>query len=434
MQFNKNNSVRVIMGFLLAAGAAMQVSAQETSQQDQIDALKKQLDQLEQNQSNNQQILDGMGSSKKSPVKFSGFLSIGLSQISEDDVEYGTGQGEDLSLLPTSYAGIQMNVDLYDSGEFVYQVVAKGNNGDDDSFELDTEWLYLKQDLGAGFNMQVGRIRFPAFMDSETYYIGTTYPWVAPPTEIYESLPLTNIDGVSVNHNALFGDWMLSTKVLLWGDASEGSSSYELALDDMYGVSLSLTHDIVSFRLAFMAAEEEIRIDSEPNSFLLEPMKETFGDDLTYLIQSVRFDNGYFYGSAEAVIIDADKGVLDENKNWNVTLGGYAGPVLIYIGMSETKVTNDDTIAEAVNEAFGFQMISTAYGAMPIGNVFAPFLNKQQKTTMVGIKYDFVPNATFKVQVQKVEDFDGTTGNFAGGTDMTFEDAYIYDIAVQASF
>ena len=373
-------------------------------------------------------------------------MSIGISQLSESDLDfsYNTGQESDLSFLATTYAGLQMNADLYEGGQFVYQVIAEGANEHSDAFELRTEWLYLKQDLGAGYNMQVGRIRFPAFMDSENYYVGTTYPWVTPPTEIYEVLPITNIDGISFNHSILLGDWMLDTKFLLWGESSQGSEEYRLVLNDVSGLSFNLASDNLSLRLAYMVAEEEIQIDfpQDPNSPILEDLVANFGDDLAYTIASVKYDNSQLYASIEAVSIDADKGVLDENRNWNITTGWYFGPVLAYIGYSETKVTNEDTMAEAITDSLSGAQISylyqhPVYGPVPtdidIGNVLQPYLNKQQHTSTIGIKYNFNPKASLKVQVQYLDDFDGTFGNFSSGP-LPFDDIYIYDIAIQAFF
>ncbi len=453
MQVIEKNCVRSTLGLLLSGVVALPSFALAATQQEEIDALKQQIQQIEKNQNASQKLLDSMSKIKTNPITFNGFASIGLSQISESglDIEYNTGQGSDLSLLPTTYAGIQMHVDLYDSGEFVYQVVAKGTSANgNNAFDLETEWLYLKQDLGANFNMQVGRIRFPAFMDSENYYIGTTYPWITPPTEIYEVLPITNIDGISINHSALLGDWMLSSKMLLWGESSQGTDSYTLYLNDVYGLSFNLSNDSLSLRLAYMAAEEEIAIDFEGNKdddaasgTLYDSMNETFGDDLEYLIASIRYDDGLMFVSAEGVDIKAKDGLLDENRNWNITTGVHIGPVLLYVGYSETKVTNDDELAGNLSEHFDNAEIKVNYdvgGGMVIpvdyskGALLANYLNRQQHTSTIGIKYDFVPKATFKVQVQYMDDFDDTAGNFSGGSSLPFEDVYIYDIAVQAFF
>ena len=333
-----------------------------------------------------------------------------------------------------------MNADLYEGGQFVYQVIAKGASNHSDAFELETEWLYLKQDLGANFNMQVGRIRFPAFMDSENYYIGTTYPWVTPPTEIYEVLPITNIDGISYNHSILLGDWLLDSKLLLWGESSQGSDEYRLILNDVSGISFNLANDNLSLRLAYMIAEEEIQIDAPIGGSLLAPLKQNFGDDLTYIIASAKYDNSQAYASIESVNIDVDEGFLDENRNFNITLGWYFGPVLTYIGYSETKVTNSEEIASTINNDLNNATTLVVHPLSPsgysafTGDVIASYLNKQQHTSTIGIKYNFNPKASLKVQVQHLDDMGDTAGNFSTGGQLPFEDIYIYDIAIQAFF
>ena len=422
----ESNSLDADLSVLMAKIEALE--AKQSKQGDQLYAMSK--------------------SNNNNPVSFHGFYSVGLSKLSESDAQYNyiTGHSGDLSLLPTSYAGLQINAELYQGGEFVMQVVAKGSNASGTAFELQTEWLYFKQDLGEGFDMQLGRIRFPAFMESDTYYAGISYPWVLPPAEVYGTLPLTHMDGISINHRLDFYDWGLESKLLLWGNADEETVAGRVQLKDASGLILNLANDDLAFRLAYMVAEETLDIDVpvgakyDTGYGFPEGMQAQWSEDLTYIIGSVKFDNSQLYASAEAVVVTAKDNALDENQNFNITTGWYFGPVLAYIAYSQTKVTNSDELAAGINAKLGSaQMINIddpQFGPVPttIGAVNGPFLNRQQSTKMLGIKWDFMPKTSFKAQLQYVGDFDGTGGNFRNTVDSGFEDSYIYDVAIQGMF
>lgn len=431
-----NTKKSVVLGALLATATA---HAQDADLQNQIDALKQQIQTLQsQTQTNKDLISNSLGGSQESNVQFHGFMSLGLSQFSEteiDDIEYYNGQDSSPSVTPNTWVGLQMNASLYEGGDLVFQVVSKGT----EDFEPETEWLYLKQDLGNGFNAQIGRIRFPAFIDSEVVYIGNTYPTIAPPAEIYSVLPMSHLDGISVNHSMDLGEWALDSKFVLWGESEKGTSGYKLGLKEVHGAVFSFTRDYLTMRIGAFKGYESINIDYAADDVVLDDINESFGDDLTYTTAAIRFDNAQFYFSTEAINIKSDNDMLDENENWNATVGYYFGKVMAYVGASKTHVTNEDELTAALNEAIPgtFNYNHPDYGSIPLtaGQLFGGWLVRQQSTSVVGIKWDFNPRATFKVQVQKVEDFDDTFGNFSSSSrDGAFDHMYIYDIAVQATF
>lgn len=418
----------ILLGTLLASTTAY---AQTNDLQQQVEALKKEVQALKsQTQNNKELISSSLNSSQDNKISFHGFMSLGASQLSESglDIEYSTGQGSDPSVKPNTWVGLQMNANLYKGGEFVFQVVSKGV----DDFEPETEWLYLKQDLGHGFNAQIGRIRFPAFIDSEVVYIGNTYATVKPATEIYSVLPISHLDGVSVNHSTDVGEWTIDSKVVIWGESEEATSGYTLELEEVHGAVFSFSRDFLTMRIGAFAGKEIIDINYAPDNLFPAGVRERFGDDLTYTTAAVRFDNSEFYFSTEGIDIKSDNDLLDENTNWNVTTGVYFGSVLVYIGASETKVKNGDDLQAAITSALSPVTVGGVGFPVPAGNVFRPWLERKQETRMVGMKWDFNPRATFKVQIQHVDDFDGSFGNFNNSPND--EDMYIYDIAIQSTF
>ena len=470
--FSRNKAAGLITAASLCLFNAQSVLAEEVDTDqailDRIESLESEIKELKTKKSR-----PVSSRKRENPFSFNGFISVGLSQHmrNEQDVVYENGQSNDLSFEPNTRIGFQVNAKIYEDAEVVYQTVIRADDDDGENYDLDTEWLYYKQNLGAGFNMQVGRIRFPAFMDSETLYVGNTYPWVSPPTDVYSVLPISNIDGVSVNHTASVGDWTFDTKVLLWGEAEIGALGSILNLENTRGIIEEFTWESLRFRIGYLYAEQTIDIDyadddgytqtsgsildgldcycADPD-FILQDLDYTFGDDLEYLTAALRYDDGLVYVSGEIVGIHTDKDALDESTNWNVTVGAYAGPVLLYIGYSETETKNESKLAEGITrdleglqiQTLGFNTNTFMYESQgrDVGLITQSFLVRNQKVQMAGLKYDFHPKVSLKFQAQYVSDFEnenGTNsfGNFQLGTGIPdFESVMIYDLAIQAVF
>jgi len=388
-----------------------------------------------------------------------GFVSFGASQLSEDSyindfgdettISYETGQQSDASIFGNTWAGFQINAPLFKYTDFIYQVIIEADDSASNDFETRTEWMYLKHELGAGFNTQIGRIRLPAFMDSEVRYVAQTYPWVTAPSEIYSLLPVNHIDGVSLNHHAELGDWSIDSKAILWGESKDDSDTYSLSLDNTYGLAVDATYESLQIHAAVLATTEliDINLPSGTVKSLPDGVTASFEDELLFYVLGARFDDGQAYASAEYVQVETDKGLVDETEAYNITLGWYFGDFLPYISLSSTDTTNSDDIAGNIDDELG-SSFNVALGAnhpnnptsntlpigpRPVGTIAAPFFIKKQSNTSLGVKYNLTPAVSLKAQVQKVDGFDGTGGKFDDPS-LPYDEIIIYDLAIQAAF
>lgn len=382
-------------------------------------------------------------------VNIHGFYSVGITQTSEKTYSDALGQEQDLtyeggekgnaSLFGATWAGFQINASIFEGTNFVYQVILEADDASTDDFETRTEWMYFKQDLGAGFNAQLGRIRLPAFMDSEVLYVAQTYPWVKAPVEIYDLLPVNHVDGISINQRSYAGEWTLDTKAILWGQSKDDSEGYSLSLDNTYGLALDAYYESFQLHAAVLMATEIIDIDVKPGAITALPdgMKQVLEDDLLHLIVGARYDDGTVYSSAEYVTISADKGIVDETEAYNLTLGWYFGDFLPYVSYSSTETTNADTLAKDINDEFpgiGFPTLGQPY--VPVGFLAEPYFSANQTSTSLGLKYNMTPKTAIKAQAQLISGFDATGGKF-NATDLDnqeFDDVYVYEIAIQGVF
>ncbi len=410
-------------------------------------------------------------STKANPIQFNGFYSVGLSQIDGDDtkgVQYETGQTDELEIYPNTLVGLQLNAKLYDGGQFVTQLVSLGYEDGKDRFEPQVDWLYYEHSTAYGLSAQLGRIRFPLLMESGNYHAGYSYPWVSAPTGLYNALPLTNLDGGSLAYKASAGDWYFDTQV--FGGKGEISwSEGDANLKNVIGLAFTTGNDELTLRLAAMQADQawdatnSLQTAGFGNAVAATgdttTLRYNFGDEMTYYTASVKYDNGGIYVSAEALAVEADEGYLPEDNSYNVTLGYHFGEFMPFIGYSYTEVKNGDELADNIDSLYADpvvipgQTIPLPPPAPPvqvpsvnIGDFATRVLNEQERGITLGLRWDFMPKTALKVQVQYLDDFNGTIGNFSNGTAgvtasdpnaegvLPFEDVYIWDIAIQGVF
>lgn len=420
--------------------------------EEQVDAIEQKIEQLSQQIAQLEKKLQQQESWILSPknfwqerVRFNGFASFGLSKVSgsAEDERYYHGQSKDLSVLPNTWLGLRLDTLLYNSGELVAQFVIKADR--EDNLDIRTEWLFLKQELGAGFSAHIGRIRFPMHIDSEVIYIGNVYPTVMPSAEIYSVLSMSHLDGVALNHTLPLGEstWVMDSKLILWGQGKDLRSGLSFRLKEVQGVAVSFSNDVLTTRIGAFTAKKVLdihypAIDTIPNGLSLK-----ISDRLDYLTAAVRFDNQRLYGSLEGIAISAHKNRVDEIHNWNAVAGVYLGSSLLYVGYAKQQTVNAKKLAKEL-DLYGVTVDLACPApqqnqlcAVPAGGAFAQRYNRQQKNLQLGMKYNITPRVVLKGQAQILHGFKGTRGVFEYDDD-SYMDArkriYIYDVAVQAFF
>jgi hypothetical protein len=151
--------------------------------------------------------------------KFSGFLSIVGGKILSgqettpassplvdpwpayiaDWANAGIYQG-DFTLEPESRAGAQVDYSFNKSARLTVQVVTRGTDP-----RPNLQWAYGSYKFDNGFELQVGRKRIPLYYYSDFQDIGISYPWIAPPPELY-GWDATNYNGASLRYGGYSGD------------------------------------------------------------------------------------------------------------------------------------------------------------------------------------------------------------------------------------
>lgn len=416
-------------------GLVVNANGEPENLQQQIDAMQRQLETLQQEHSKTQTAFDKNIAQTLGNLKVNGYLSVGASWLDEDVPSNTLYQREasyqsktyKASMAANSWAGFHMRYEPVAGSAFVVQFVADNGISIESELAARIEWLFYQQSLGAGFSMQLGRIRSPVFQDSKNYYVGLTYPTVKPNWDIYRTLPVNVIDGIAFSHNKNVGQWWLETEVLLWGTATlESLYEVDSRVDDISGLAFTASNNHWSLRAGFFRAQEKYQgsllVGRQPvtaNTWAPVYFETKVVDRRDYYTAAARFDNGAWYSNIEALVIDAKDNTLNESRRFYWLLGHHFGDWLPYVGFAKTQTTNTEDLA---SQSFN-------------GNTqdLKSFLAKHQTTYSAGFRYNLLANVVIKTELQLATDFKGSIGLFSP---LAKPEGHIFiaDFAIQAAF
>jgi len=76
----------------------------------------------------------------------------------------------------------------------------------DNTYRPHIEWANVKYQPTPEFSVRVGRIVLPCFLFSDTRKVGYANPWVRPPVEVYNLVPISNSDGIDASYRFRSGE------------------------------------------------------------------------------------------------------------------------------------------------------------------------------------------------------------------------------------
>ena len=193
--------------------------------------------------------------------KINGFANAGFAWV--DSAETYLFSDKDGSFNESSFMGLQMrftpNVDVPIS--FVTQLIARGR----DDWNLEADWAYVSWQATEDFAVNVGRIKLPIFLISEAYDVGVTYPWIAPPEEIYgfTNIPFTAITGFNFDYNHFFDETWINAKFFMGRDNMSlpaMGASIPGEITQMFGTSFSFGTESLELRASVSSVDFSMNI------------------------------------------------------------------------------------------------------------------------------------------------------------------------------
>jgi hypothetical protein len=374
-----------------------------------------------------------------SMFSFNAFGTVGIVHSNQDQADFvgnvfqpdGAGYTHTWDMGPDTKLAGQVQAKFTDRFSAILQVVVQHQY--DDTYTPQVEWANIKFAVTDDIDIRAGRVVLPAFLISESRYVGYANPWLRPPQEVYTLNSITSNDGGDVTYRSKLGNASNTAQVFY------GSSTAKLAFDNemkakySWGVNDSLAVGDLTLRVGFVSQELDMTVRT------IAPLfngLRTLGNNLTafgfqpagakalamaekYKLDGMAFDNytagasydpGKWFVMAEGAITKSE-GLISDAKSWYVTGGYRIAKFTPYLTYGDTK---SDVIVEPGIPTTGlpgaFAAGASALNAA-VNNAQYQFASTQT-TSSLGIRWDFMSSADLKVQYDHVDTGELSHGRF----------------------
>ncbi len=354
---------------------------------------------------------------------FNGFGTLGVVYSDEDQADFastlfspdGAGYTRDWSPEVDSLLGLQLTADFTPRLTGVLQLISEQRY--DETYTPEVEWANLKFDITPDLSVRAGRMVQQTFMVSEYRKVRYATPWIRPPKEVYNMIPVTNADGIDLNYRfrfkgftntlrALYGtrdvdipggseanarDIVVLSNTLEWGPAT---------LFACYGRFHLTMKDFDPFFDAFrqFGAEGEAIADRY----------DVDGKRFEVMSLGLRYDPGKWFVTGEWARAKT-RTFIGDIRGWYITGGYRLGEFTPYMTLARIRAHNDTSDP-------GLPLAGLSPGQAAQAQGLNAGLNQllgsatQQKSVSLGVRWDFIPNAALKVQYQYLDLDDGSPG------------------------
>jgi hypothetical protein len=361
--------------------------------------------------------------------RISGFGTLGVVHASERNADYtssvfkanGAGATRRWSTDVDTRLGMQLDATLARRWSAVLQVVSE--QGLDNTYRPRVEWANVKFQATPELALRVGRIALPIFLTADYRKVGYAYPWVRPPVEGYNVLPVTSSDGIDATLRWGLGPVRNASQVFY------GHSAVPL-IDSLHvygrgGIGISNTSDwgALSVRANVVSAEISSNIGAE----LFDAFNAfgPIGQDLTrrYAMDhkrmmlaniGVNYDPGTWFVMAEAGHT-VSHSFLGSTRSAYVSAGWRQGAFTPYVTWARVRAAGATT-DPGLPAAFLPPALAPTAAALNAGLNFLLWTIPQQTSQAVGMRWDLRTNMALKLQYDRVTPLEGSRGTFINPT------------------
>ncbi len=323
------------------------------------------------------------------------------------DLSQPSGPKGGWSSEPDTSLGIQVNLRHSQQLEAALQLLSRYDYTS--NYDPRITWAFAKYSPDPHWQLRVGRIGYDAFILSDSANVGYAFLPVRQPIEYFGTLALAHLDGGDAEYRSPVGAGVFSVK-LFAGRADEeldvgNNEQYDLKDSRVVGFNLNYHLGAWYFRLG----GSEIELSQELDSFegLLAGLRASGSAAAASVADDIALDGSRVVNWNAAVVFDrgALQAQLLYNKRQTDTLA-FADGAAIYgllgyrMGAFTPYMAVVDGDAEFARRDTGLP--SSHPLSVAAERVFREALF-EQRTVMVGVRYDFMPKADLKIQLERLE-------------------------------
>lgn len=322
-------------------------------------------------------LASGIAAAQSPTFNFSGFGTLGATVTDTDIVQLRTTLEDNKGATKSADVGFesriagQAQVRFGNDVSFMGQAMAIRRV--DKEMKPDIEWLFAQYSGIKDTDLRVGRMVLPAFMVSDSRFVGYSIPWARVPVLVYATLPMSTVDGVQIAHRQTFGDTVVSGQFSA-GKNDRGTSE----ISKIRSGNLTVESGDWTGRVAL--THSKVRFFDGP----ILPFKDKFLDF------GVQYDNGKWFASAEYVRRRTSTQVFDSHSysaGGGVRYGQWAPYILL------SKFAGEDSVQPAFTVTVPFPPFQ-----IPV-KLITP--DSATTGTAVGVRYDVAKNLAVKAELAR---------------------------------
>lgn len=317
---------------------------------------------------------------ERDKLKVNGYMSVYATKSTDSAVTNNTGIDNHVGFKSDTVAGIQFDYKVNSKIDAVIQLQGAGS----EEYQVETNWAFLRYNLSPSTKIRAGRMVAPLYLYADSIDVGYTYPWVRPPVEMYGSEPV-HYQGIDLLQNFNIGQWN-NTAQFLYGDIdSSDDEDGNITSDYIAGIVLTLNNDAWTIRSSYNYVDN-VHV-SAFDADELTPLGIGRGS-IGYLAGAVRYDDGGLFALVEGKQI---RSTGDLNKGLPTIDGFYT------------------TLGYQIDAFFPYATWAKSYSKED-GNVALPTFLQTQESIGLGLRYNLTDKVVLKGEATKYDHFDGTAG------------------------
>ena len=348
-------------------------------------------------------LLVSLPSHAQDKIQWSGFgnIAAGMTTGSDDQL---FGYDNDLDFNPESLFALQAKVDLSDKLTVTTQLMSRGS----DDFDLGVEWAYLQYRLTDSTSVNMGKLRLPLYIYSDSLDVGYSYHWLRTPQSVYR-VAFDNYTGLSVQHNAFVGNFTFNTQVIagtVQDDVEAGGSELsEAELNNLIGFNVSAIYNNLTMRVAYYQTNDT-NIHLQEIDTLLTSLRQVGAGDVASELEASEdkgsfsgvgfmYDNFNWFVGAEYTQLKVDNSYIPKQRSSYITAGKRFENWALHATVGQT----DDKVIDA-EQRF---TVSNSQLQAGINQVVSGVVNEATYTSL-GANFNIAPSAVLKFDVTHSDD------------------------------
>ncbi|WP_322406590.1 hypothetical protein U0358_00150 [Idiomarina sp. PL1-037] len=353
-------------------------------------------------------LLTGLPSQAQDKIEWSGFgnIAAGMTTGSDDQL---FGYDNDLDFNPETLFALQAKASLSDKLTVTSQLISRGS----DDFDLGVEWAYIQYQLTDSASVNIGKLRLPFYMYSDSLDVGYSYHWLRTPQSVYR-VAFDNYTGVSVQHNAFVGDFIFNTQIIA-GNMNDdieagGTEEAKAEMNNLIGFNTSAIYNNLTMRIAYYQTNDT-NIQVEDVAIELNGQEQKIGDFFnsltsagesqivseldvsedkgTFASVGFMYDNFNWFVGGEYTELEVENSYIPKQRSSYITAGKRFDSWAVHTTVGKT----DDEVVDA--ERFN---VSSPVLQAGIDQAVNSFLSEATYTSL-GANFNIAPSAVLKFDV-----------------------------------